>query len=202
MLMVVVVNRCTEHNPYLEETAHLDFYDPKFDETLENLGTDDLTVEDKLTRLFYFTRDSIPFASDASLQTSEALKKNQALCYTKAMIFVSFCRKLGVPAKLAAERFRIRSDLPDAFNHYHGIAKIYINGKWIYIDTVSNDDAWFNWWARNKQAAFEAPVFSLEENVLADSAYVADLILEDFETNDVPEKWLEDMRRYIETGQW
>jgi len=202
MLMVIVVNRCTEHNPYLEETAHLDFNNPIFDQTCERLVTDDLKIEDKLARLFYFTRDSIPFASEASLQASEALKKNQALCYTKAMIFVSFCRKLGVPAKLAVERFRIRGDLPDAFHHYHGIVKIYINGKWIYIDTVSNDDAWFNWWARNKQAPFEAPAFSLEEHVVVDSAYIADLIFEDFETNGVPDKWLEDMRRYIKTGQW
>jgi hypothetical protein len=76
MFMVIVVNRCAEHNPYLEETPHLDFYNPIFDATLERLVTDDLTVEDKLERLFYFTRDSIPFASNMSLQASEALKKN------------------------------------------------------------------------------------------------------------------------------
>ena len=193
---------CKKRSYYLQETPHLDYRHPIFSEVLNRIVSEDMSVEEKLEALFYFTRDEIPFVSDASLCASEALIKNKALCYTKAMIYTSLCRRLGVPARLAAQEFYIAGDLPEASHHYHGIAKIFFNRKWIYVDVVSNKDSWLGSWARNKSAPFESPQFSLRRDVVVDSAYVSDLKFIDYETNDVPERWLGDMQRFLETGRW
>lgn len=185
---------------FLRETIHLDFSDRVFSETLAKIVTDGMSTEQKLKRLFYFTRDSIPFVSDASLTAFGALKKMKALCYTKAMIYVSFCRRLGVPAQLAGEKFVIKAD-PKERLHYHGIAKIRPLEKWIYLDTVSNRDAWNHWGIKNT-LPFDPPEFSLEKNVTVDAKYYVDLAFVDYETHDVPEEWLKHMQKFIDTGHW
>jgi len=176
---------------FLQETPHLDYNNPVFAEVLSKVVTEDMPLAQKLEKLFYFTRDSIDFDAVGNLKASGALKRMKALCYTKAMIYVSFCRRLGVPARLAYQEW-IYKGKPKAIRDGHGIAKIYFNGKWIYIDTVSNKDAWF-WWDKKHADAFEAPVFSLEHNVLVDEKFISNLTLKDYETNDVPEFWLKDL---------
>jgi hypothetical protein len=195
--------RCNaeEHKMYLQETPHLDFNQPVFTDALNEVVTDDMSVGQKLEKLFTFTRDGIPFASDASLKASEALKKRKALCYTKAMIYVSFCRRLGVPARLVGMKFKIRVDLPGACEHYHGAAKIFHAGKWLHIDTVSNRESWSSW-QEDKNAPFEPPDFTLDKDVVVDSACITELAFEDYETNDVPEAWLDHMQKFIDTGHW
>ena len=190
-----------EHEIFLQETLHLDFSHPTFTEALNKVVTVDMSLEQKLEKLFLFTRDGIPFENDASLKASEALKKRKALCYTKAMIYVSFCRRLGVPARLVGMKFRIRADLPDAYEHYHGAAELFHAGNWLHIDTVSNRESWTSW-QKDKSAPFKSPAFSLNRDVVVDSAYVAELAFEDYKTNDVPKAWLDHMQTFIDTGHW
>ncbi len=192
--------QCRTRSPYLEETVHLDFSHPVFSEILSEIVTHDMSLEQKLERLFYFTRDTIEFIPDASLTASEALEKRKAICYTKAMVYVAFCRRLGVPAQLSLIRFQTKGD-PDSRPVYHGIAKIFFNGKWIYVDTVSNKQSW-SLWKFNDADTLEAPRFSLERDVIVNSKYVSDVSFEDFETNDVPEPWLESLQEHKETGKW
>lgn len=189
------------HETFLQETPHLDFNHPAFTAALNELVTDNMPVEQKLEKLFAFTRDGISFVSDASLKASEALEKRKALCYTKAMIYASFCRRLGVPARLVGMRFRSRADLPEAREHYHGAVKIFYGGRWLCVDTVSNRASWSSW-QRNQNAPFEPPNFSLDKDIVIDSAYIDGLAFEDAETNDVPEEWLDHMRKFIDTGHW
>ena len=185
---------------FLEETSHLDFNHPIFAETLAKVVTDNMTTEKKLGRLYYFTRDLITFVPSASLTASKALKEMKAVCYTKAMIYVSFCRLLGVPANLAMVEFIIKAR-PKKIVSGHGIAKIFYNGRWIYLDTVSNKEAW-SWWDKKNAHLLEAPGFSLERNVLVDERFVSNLALKDFETNDVPEEWLKSLQNFLEKGKW
>lgn len=191
--------QCRTQSPFLEETAHLDFSHPVFSKTLSEVITDDMSLEQKLERLFYFTRDTIEFTPDASLTASEALEKRKAICYTKAMVYVAFCRRLGVPARLSLIGFQTKGD-PDSRPVYHGIAKIFFNEKWIYIDTVSNRESWSLWKFKDADT-FQMPSFSLEKNVVVGSKYISDVSFEDFETNDVPEPWLESLREYKKTGK-
>ncbi len=188
-------------NPYatfLRETAHLDFTHPVFSDVISAVTDTDMSLEERLEALYYFTRDSITFVPDASLYASEALEKRKAICYSKAMVFVSFCRRLGVPAKLARAEF-VFSDKPRP--HGHGIAKLFYSGKWLYIDTVSNREAW-GYWDKPNADALRAPAFSLEQNVFVGEPFLEDVVFGDFETNDVPEPWLESMREFQETGSW
>jgi hypothetical protein len=200
MALLLISLQCRTRSPFLEETAHLDFSHPVFSETLSEVVTNDMSLEQKLERLFYFTRDTIEFIPDASLSASEALEKRKAICYTKAMVYVAFCRRLRVPAQLALIKFLAKGD-PDSRPVYHGIAKILFNEKWLYIDTVSNRQSWSLWKFRDADT-FEAPRFSLEKNVIVNSRYISDVSFEDFETNDVPEPWLESLQKHKETGKW
>ncbi len=177
---------------FLEETEHIDFNHPVFTKALARVTTPGMSLEQKLEKLYYFTRDTIPFdPSIIALTASGALKEMKAICYTKAMIYVSFCRRLGVPANVALEEFVIKAK-PKKTSSGHGIAKIFFDGKWLYLDTVSNKDAW-SWWDKRNAHLLEPPVFSLEHNVLVDERFVSNLVLKDVETNDVPEKWLNDL---------
>lgn len=185
---------------FLEETSHLDFSHPVFAETLAKVVTSEMTTEEKLEKLFYFTRDTIPFIPSASLTASGALEQMKAICYTKAMIYVSFCRKLGVPAVLATIQFYY-FNRPKTRKIYHGIARVFANGKWIYVDTVSNRESW-KLWDFKEYATFNPPKFSLKNNVMVSSDYYQDITFEDYVTNDVPEAWLESMEEFIKTGKW
>jgi len=161
--MVKLINEI-DNLAFLNETEHLDFSHPVFAEALSRIVNDDMSINEKLKRLFHFTRDSVAFYPDASLKASEALRKRKAICYTKAMIYVSFCRKLGVPAQIAGMQFAIKADPNPHVHSLHGIAKIYFNGKWLYIDTVSNRESW-RLWNIPETAEFKPPEFSLERNV-------------------------------------
>lgn len=179
---------------YLQETQHLDFNNPIFSETIAEITDERMTLNQKLEELFYFTRDSIPFdVTDPSLKASEALRKKKAQCYTKAMIYTCFCRRLGVPAKLAKQTFIIKAD-PRRKHHSggHGIVKAFISEKWIYIDTVSNRDAWDHW-GIPESVQFDPPRFTPNRDVVVGPEYYEELELIDFETNDVPEKWLKEI---------
>jgi len=187
---------------FLQETPHLDFNNSVFSETMAEITDERMTLNQKLEKLFYFTRDSIPFdVVDASLKASEALEKKKAMCYTKAMIYTCFCRKLRIPAMLAQEIFIIKAD-PKKRHHSggHGIVKAFISGRWIYLDTVSNRDAWDHW-SIPKFVQFTPPKFTTEKNVVVGPEYYEDLKLSDFETNDVPEKWLREIGEAIKIGQ-
>ena len=176
----------------------MDFTHPLFSEVVDRITVKDMPLEQKLEILYYYTRDSLTFAPAVSLCASEALKKGEGICYNKAMVFVAFCRLLGVPAALAKAEF-IFHDKPKS--HLHGIAKIFHKGRWIYIDTVSNRESW-GYWDKAKAEAFRPPAFTLEHNVLVGNPFLKDVILGDYRTNDVPEDWLDSMKNFLETGKW
>lgn len=193
-----VYRKPKKHAVFLKETLHLDFTHPVFSEVVARVTHENMSLEQKLESLYYFTRDSITFVPDASLYASEVLEKRKAICYTKAMVYVSFCRLLGVPANVAKAEF-VFADKPKP--HLHGIAKIYYKGRWLYIDTVSNRESW-GYWDMEKAAAFQAPLFTLERNVLVGQPFLEDVKLGDYETNDVPAKWLDELKNFLTTGKW
>jgi transglutaminase-like putative cysteine protease len=197
-LVEKVYRQPKKHAAFLKETLHLDFTHPVFSEVVSRLTYEDMSLEQKLESLFYFTRDSITFIPDASLYASEVLEKGKAICYTKAMVYVSFCRLLDVPANVAKAEF-VFSDKPKP--HLHGIAKIYYKGRWLYIDTVSNRESW-GYWDKDKARGFQAPLFSLERNIVVGQPFLKEVILGGYETNDVPEKWLDELKAFLETGSW
>ena len=197
-MMEKIRRKLHEHSVYMRETLHLDFTHPVFGDIVGRVTDEYMTVEQKLESLYYFTRDSINFVPDASLYASEVLEKRKAICYTKAMVFVSFCRLLGIPANVASAQFVFNDK---AKPHLHGIAKIFYGGKWLYTDTVSNRESWM-YWDKKNAALFRAPFFSLEQDVVVGQPFLKEVIHGDYETNDVPEAWLDDLMRFAETGRW
>ena len=199
-ILVLMLSRsdASNNNDFLKETPYLDFRHPVFSSSMKQLFKPEMNLESKLERLFYFIRDEIPFASVTTLKASEVLFNWKALCYHKAMLYVSFCRRLGVPARLAAEEFIIRGDVMK-LRHLHGISKIFFKGKWIYLDTVSNRNSW---WDKKNVRAFIPPVFSLNGNVLVSRSYFTSFSLRDYDTNDVPRAWIDHICQFLRTGHW
>jgi len=204
LLIIVIFNKTSGRqnlSEYLRETKHLDFQDHVFWKILGLITADSMSLDQKLEKLFYFTRDGLQFANSAHMKASDALREGKALCYTKAMIYISFCRRLGIPAKLAMIYFHIIEDAQKGRRYAHGIAKIYLNGRWIYVDTVSNRDAW-NHWGIKETAAFEPPRFTGRGDVVVSSEYYDCINFKDYETNDVPQEWLDQMCTFLKTGKW
>lgn len=184
--------RGRSYQEFLGETEHLDFRHPIFTTVLRRVTSEAMSVGQKLEALFYIVRDGIPFDPSASGQrASDYLIQSKAICYHKAMIFVCFCRLLGIPARVAEEHFVIRENpkYPDQPNA-HGIASIFFRGRWVYLDTVSNREAW-RWWVTTGAESFEPPKFTLKKNAIVGSAFLSSITFTDFETNDVPLHWMD-----------
>ena len=113
------------------------------------------------------------------------------------MVYVSFCRLLGVPANVTKAEF-VFADKPKP--HLYGISKMFYNGRWMYIDTVSNQESWC-YWDKEKAGTFQAPLFTLERNVFVGQPFLKEVILGDYETNDVPAKWFDELKEFLDTGQ-
>lgn len=94
-----------------------------------------------------------------------------------------------IPATVAEERFVVRENPQYPGPNDHGIANIFFNGRWLYIDTVSNREAW-RWWVTKGAESFEPPKFTLERNVIPDAAFISSIMFIDFDTNDLPQHWL------------
>jgi transglutaminase-like putative cysteine protease len=175
---------------FLRETEHLDFRHSIFATVLSRVTSENMPIEKILEVLYYHVRDRIPFDPSASGQkASDYLIQNKAICYHKAMIYVCFCRLLKIPARVAEERFVIREDPKYPGPNNHGVAKIFFKDRWIYVDTVSNQEAW-RWWVTKGAESFEPPKFTLERNVIPDTAFLSSIAFVDFDTNDVPRHWL------------
>lgn len=176
---------------FLRETEHLDFRHPIFTTVLRRVTSGNMSMGQILEELFYYVRDGIPFdPSVCGRKASDYLIQNKAICHHKAMIFVCFCRLLEIPARVAEERFVIRENPKYPGPNAHGIANIFFNERWLYLDTVSNREAW-RWWVTKGAESFEPPKFTLERNVIPDTTFISSITFTDFETNDVPRHWLD-----------
>jgi len=176
---------------FLRETEHLDFRHPIFTTVLGRVTSDNMPIGQILEDLFYHVRDRIPFDPSASGQkASDYLIQNKAICYHKAMIYVCFCRLLKIPARVAEERFVVRENPQYPGPNDHGIANIFFNDRWLYLDTVSNREAW-RWWVTKGAESFEPPKFTLERNVIPDAVFISSITFIDFDTKDVSRHWLD-----------
>jgi hypothetical protein len=116
------------------------------------------------------------------------------------MIYASYCRKLGVPARLCSQQFTIK-EAPERGVRTHGALQVYYGGKWIAMDVFQNKSS--GTVARIVGAdRFQPPVFSLDRDVVVDSTYISDLKFIDHGTNDVPQPWLDHMQKFLDTGSW
>ena len=57
---------------------------------------------DKLVRIYYFVRDSIPFdlPTDQFISAGEVLKVGRGACMNKAVLLAELARRSGIPARL------------------------------------------------------------------------------------------------------
>jgi hypothetical protein len=42
----------------------------------------------------------------------------------------------------------------------------------------------------------------VNQNVLVSQKLYDDMVFEDYASNDIPEEWLKDMKKFLETGKW
>ncbi len=104
------------------------------------------TTREKAIALFYFARDKIkhsPYAPGQSLENYKAsvtLERGNGHCEHKAVVLVTLCRAVGIPARLGyvdirdhllSEKFREMVG-GDNLLIQHGYVEMYIDGKWVH----------------------------------------------------------------------
>ena len=101
--------------------------------------------------LYYAVRDGIrydPYTVDLSvegLRASTTLEKGRGWCVPKAVLLVSCCRAVGIPARLGfadvrnhLSTKRMREQMKTDVFHWHGYASIYISGVWVKATPAFN----------------------------------------------------------------
>ena len=103
----------------------------------------------KAKSLFYFVRDQIKYTifvqirREADYKATATLQKGEGYCVQKAVLMTALARASGIPARLGFADI-IDHMLPQEYINiqgtnvtvYHGFVELYLNGRWIMVDTA------------------------------------------------------------------
>lgn len=129
------------NSEYLKETYYLDYSNP----LLQNLVADfrHLSDTEKIKQLYLKVRDGWRYNAYTigldknHYRASTIIKKKEAHCIDKAILYIAGLRALGIPSRLrlakvsnhiAAERLEAKLGTNELAPH--GLVDVYYNGKW------------------------------------------------------------------------
>ena len=129
---------------YLAETPSIDYNNPRIQEKfqeLKNQSNDDL---DYIKRSYMFVRDEIPHSWDiqadvVSKKASEALINNTGICWAKSCLFAALLRANQIPSGISYQLLAISDDESEG-HIIHALNTVYIENKWIRLDTRGNTE--------------------------------------------------------------
>lgn len=145
-------------NKFLQEHKYVDFSDLIIQEKIKELFNDVRDDIQKAKIAYEFVRDEIPHTFDIRSDTitakaSDVLKFKTGICHAKSNLLAALLRSQGIPAGFCYQYLTLADD--DSKGHVlHCYNAIYLNGKWIKVDTRGNKSG------VNAQ-------FSLDEPILA-----------------------------------
>ena len=125
----------------------------KIIETAERI-TRGLTRDvEKIVKLFYFVRDSIPFSIymisvfKDDFRASKILEWGKGYCVQKAVLLTALGRASNIPSRMAfakIKNYRIPPHIVQQFKgntfFRHGYNQFFLNGKWINATATFNKD--------------------------------------------------------------
>ncbi len=140
--------------PYLEETAYLNYSDPSLQAALTALRG--RTDRETAVNIHNYVRDEVRFGwrpDFYAMTASEVLRAGVGYCNTKSTLFVALLRGAGIPAR---QRFvTINADILEPFVRLpqpfvdHSYSEVLLGGRWLRVDSYIPDPALF---ARAQQA--------------------------------------------------
>lgn len=136
----------------IQPTDFLDYESPAVRQFVDRvLGGEDLTPEESAIRLYYAVRDELLYEiynadlSRSGLKASAIIGSGSGMCIHKSIVYAASVRSIGIPSRLVltdvrnhltSERLR-RFVGGDVF-HYHCLASIHLNGRWLRVTPVFN----------------------------------------------------------------
>ena len=137
-----------EIQPFLNSTKLINFYHPKIQSQAKEITTDCSTHEEKAQNIFYYIRDKIRYEFRVKFTEEEYFASNiievgRGFCTQKAILFCALARSCNIPAGIYFYDI-IDHTLPAYILNYmktnvlyhHGIAALFINGKWNKYDAT------------------------------------------------------------------
>jgi transglutaminase-like putative cysteine protease len=96
-------------------------------ETFGNLqgGAQVLAMADWIRTNIAYT----PGSSDGETTSADTFQQKQGICRDFAHVMISFCRALGLPARMVSA-YAWRLDPPD----FHAVVEVYLDGGWHLVD--------------------------------------------------------------------
>lgn len=133
---------------YLVPTKLINSLHPEIIQKAGELTVGVNSPEEKARRIFYFIRDEIRYVFRAQFEeekyfASQILKNGRGFCTQKAILFCALARSCGIAAGIYFYDI-VDFSLPQNFVDLlktrtlfrHGIAALFMNGKWIKYDAT------------------------------------------------------------------
>lgn len=135
---------------YLKETKYIDFNSDSIRKTVFKLITNLETNKQKAIVIHDFVRDEILFGFNKKfydMKASEVLEAKQGFCNNKSMLFVAMLRCAGIPCRLVYVDIdkKILNGIVDPRTPYvdHSFTEVFLNHKWIKLDSYITDQKMF-----------------------------------------------------------
>ncbi|MFD4139764.1 transglutaminase family protein [Streptomyces sp. NPDC058572] len=138
-------------NQLTRPTAFLDYESDEVQNFIDHAVKD--RSADKTTNaieLYYAVRDGIfyeVYGADLSpdgLKASHTVRTKSGFCLHKSALYAAAVRALGIPSRLVYGDVRNHLASPRLIDHiggdvfFHGLAQVYLNGKWVKATPVFN----------------------------------------------------------------
>ena len=137
----------TDLQPFLAETAYIDYSDPGIREAAAALFSGCGTDVEKAEAAFLFVRDEIPhsFDCDAAVITAKAsdvLRRRTGICHAKANLLAALLRSEGIPCGMCYQHITLADDASLGYC-VHCYNAVYLEGgpgpgRWIRLDARGN----------------------------------------------------------------
>jgi len=106
---------------------------------------------EKAKKLFYWTRDKIPYdpytfsATKRNYKASRIVKRGRGWCVQKAVVLAALFRAVKIPSRLHFADIRnhqitpkLKKEMGTDLFIYHGYTELYLNGKWVKATPAFN----------------------------------------------------------------
>jgi hypothetical protein len=139
-----------ELQQYLSPTEFCEPDHPEIQEVTAEVIKEAKTPKEAAVKTHLFVRDEIKFHMTAPKPSIEVLQTKLGWCWTKANLQVAMLRAARIPARYRAEPFLpffLALEVAEEFWEFiwgleaiHGLAEVYLDGKWIGCDATTDKD--------------------------------------------------------------
>lgn len=142
-------------NRYLKDTRLLDYKSIEIQDLIENRGWRTLSEKEKIRSIYNFVKDEIKFGYNKKdgMAASEVLIDGYGQCNTKSILLMALLRAVDIPCRIHGFLIdkRMQKGALTGIIYMlapkkivHAWTEVYFNGKWLALEGVIIDMAYFN----------------------------------------------------------